>query len=744
MLSVHIYDKGIQVENHKVKILYNLSSPLEVNEQKLDTFDILLVNAADKMLVEQSEVNKMTYAIFYIDEMELARLFQDKHLLFACDSSQEKNDNFTPLRECLTKLLLANSEEDPFAKVSFQEYSYKLYLLIMNHFRISKLSLGSLSLSERFEHYIAEHFQSDLSLAKISGDFFMTPQYFSKLFKETMGVTFYKYLTAVRLDFAKNQLLDSDKTILEVALDSGFANVNAFNRAYKEKYQELPSDFKKVQRKQEVQDVKADFQVLSQLLEGQIAEQQEDNQQDLLIDVSDRKATDAYWQKVINIGDVTKLNQKRTEEQFLDFQSEMKFEYVRLKLDYPEDYNQGYSYFEEESYMDFLVRLNLKFQFVLDFREFERQESYMTYLKGLLSHFSNRYSIERLRQWRFELDYVTIFDDQKCQYYASAYQMISNLLKCYKIEESLYGPGFILGDISSFRLFMTKVKSGIIPKIDHLTFHVLPRIANKDSKDNLVFQTVTDVNYIKNQLEMVQTELDKSQHYYHIVEWRDYQPYHLWINDYTFKAASIIKNTLACLGMLEDLAWSPPLDSLLDHRNGNLTFGGEGCITQHGIKKPSFYAHSFLSRHGRDLLAFDDKALVTSSGHNISIVSHNCSPLNYRYYSQTDDNQHYRYEDYFENLEKLSLNFDIGGMKEGTYLIKTRVVNSKSGSLQDLMSKVFLDGVTTFGDSEIDYLKSQAVPSLTLSQVTVSDGHLNWQIELQANEICYSHIIYLY
>lgn len=65
MLSVHIYDKGIQVENHKIKILYNLSSPLEVNEQKLDTFDILLVNAADKMLVEQSEVNKMTYAIFY-------------------------------------------------------------------------------------------------------------------------------------------------------------------------------------------------------------------------------------------------------------------------------------------------------------------------------------------------------------------------------------------------------------------------------------------------------------------------------------------------------------------------------------------------------------------------------------------------------------------------------------------------------------------------------------------------------
>ncbi|WP_045798477.1 helix-turn-helix domain-containing protein [Streptococcus equinus] len=744
MLSVHIYDKEIEIRNRKVKILYNLSSSLEVNEHKLDMFDILLVNASDRLSVKQTEVEKMTYAIFYIDEMELARLFQDNQLLFACDSSQEKNDNFTPLRECLTKLLLANSEEDVFAKVSFQEYTYKLYLLLMNHFRISKLSLGNMSLAEKFEYYIAEHFQSDLSLAKISEDFFVTPQYFSKLFKETMGVTFYKYLTAIRLDFAKSQLLDSDKTILEIALDSGFANVNAFNRAYKERYQELPSDFKKVQTNPEVQHVKTDYQVLSQLLEGQIVEQKQDNQQSLLIDVSDRKSTNPYWQRVINIGDVTKFNQKRTEEQFLDFQSEMQFEYVRLKLNYSEEFNQHYSYFLEDSYMDFLVKLNLKFQFVIDFRDFENHSNYMSYLKCLLSHFSNRYSIERLRKWRFELDYVTIFDDQKCQSYASAYQIISLLLRHYKIEENLYGPGFTLGDISSFRLFMANVKNGIIPEIDHLTFHVLPQTTNKDNKDNIVFQTVTDVNYIKNQLEMVQTELDGAQCYYHIVEWRDYQPYHLWINDSIFKAASIIKNTLACLGMLEDLAWSVPLDSLLDCRNGGITFGGEGCVTQYGIKKPSFYAHSFLSRHGRDLLAFDDKSLVTSSGHNISIVSHNCSQLNYRYYSQTDDKQHYRYEDYFEKLENLNLTFDIRGMKEGTYLIKTRVVNSTSGSLQDLMANVFLDEVATFGDSEINYLKSKAIPSLTLSQVNVSNGNLSWQVDLQPNEICYSHIIYLY
>lgn len=744
MLKVHIYDKKVQVDRCKIKILYNLSELLEVNGRFLSAFDMLLVNANDNMTIRQREQGGMLYAIFYLDNKELSRLFRDNQLSFSCDSSQEKNDNFVPLRDCLTRLLLANSEVTSFAKVAFQEYSYKLYLLLMNHFRVSKLSLNNLSLSEQFEQYVAEHFQTELSLSKICSDFFMTPQYFSKLFKETMGVTFYKYLTAVRLEQARNLLADEDMSILQVALDSGFANINAFNRAYKEKFQELPSDYRKRQEQTEVQYIKPAFQELSHILKGQLTEEKPSCQKFLDIDVENRELVKPYWQKVINVGKVSNLNQKRIEEQFRDFQSEMHFEYARLKLEYPEDFNQNYSYYGEESYMDFLVKLNLRCQFVIDFRDWDGQSLFQDYLKGLISHLSNRYSIERLRQWRFELDYLTLFDDDKCRRYASAYQRISKLLESYGMEESLYGPGFILGDISSFRIFTTNLKKGIIPDIEHLTFHVLPNIANKDTDNNLTLQTVTDVNHIKNQLETIQSELAGESHRYHIVEWQDYQPYHPWINDSTFKAADIIKNTLACLGMLDDLAWGPPLDLLLDDRSDHLLSGGEGCVTKHGVKKPSYYAHSFLSCHGRDIIAADDYSLVTSSGHNLNVVCHNCSQLNYRYYLQEDKRQIYHYNDYFEQVKNQRLVFQFKGMKNGTYLIKTRRVNSNYGSVQDLMSKIFLDGTISFGESEIDYLKTQAVPKLTLFHSTVEDGRLELQIDLEPNEICYMHVIYLY
>ena len=144
MLKVHIYDKEVQVDRRKIKILYNLSELLEVNGRFLSAFDMLLVNANDNMTIQQSEQGGMLYAIFYLDNKELSRLFQNNQLSFSCDSSQEKNDNFVPLRDCLTRLLLANSEVASFAKVAFQEYSYKLYLLLMNHFRVSKLSLNNM------------------------------------------------------------------------------------------------------------------------------------------------------------------------------------------------------------------------------------------------------------------------------------------------------------------------------------------------------------------------------------------------------------------------------------------------------------------------------------------------------------------------------------------------------------------------------------------------------------------------
>ncbi|MCS7089438.1 MAG: AraC family transcriptional regulator [Verrucomicrobiota bacterium] len=81
--------------------------------------------------------------------------------------------------------------------------------------------------------YIREHYAQPLPLRKISGQVHLSPHYFCKLFHRTMGMTFTQYLTRVRLERAKDLLLNPALTVGEVATAVGFGSIPHFNRSFK-------------------------------------------------------------------------------------------------------------------------------------------------------------------------------------------------------------------------------------------------------------------------------------------------------------------------------------------------------------------------------------------------------------------------------------------------------------------------------------------------------------------------------
>ncbi len=196
---------------------------------------------------------------------------------------------------------------------------------------------------------------------------------------------------------------------------------------------------------------------------------------------------------------------------------------------------------------------------------------------------------------------------------------------------------------------------------------------------------------------------------------------------------------------MDSLAYASPLDLLgKEDRDGGIISGIEGLVTKHGIKKPVYYSHHFLNRQGTDFVAKDKHSFVTAQGKNISIVSHHCATLNYRYYRGVRSGDNYPYDGYFEDLPSQKLIFKLENITPGTYLIKTRLINRKSGSVQDKMAQVVLDSSSHFGDAEIAFLKAQAIPELSLSHRQTEDGRLTLSYTLEPNEIRHTHIIYLY
>ena len=68
--------------------------------------------------------------------------------------------------------------------------------------------------------------------------------YISRKFREISGMTFRNYLRYRRLAFALKELRDTERGILDIALDYGFSSHEAFTRAFREAYGVTPSEWR--------------------------------------------------------------------------------------------------------------------------------------------------------------------------------------------------------------------------------------------------------------------------------------------------------------------------------------------------------------------------------------------------------------------------------------------------------------------------------------------------------------------
>jgi AraC-like DNA-binding protein len=78
-------------------------------------------------------------------------------------------------------------------------------------------------------------------LAKRTG---LSPSYFSKRFHLITGMGMKEYLTYVRLKHAEDELISTNHSIKEIALNSGFSDSNYFKDAFRKEYGLSPRSYR--------------------------------------------------------------------------------------------------------------------------------------------------------------------------------------------------------------------------------------------------------------------------------------------------------------------------------------------------------------------------------------------------------------------------------------------------------------------------------------------------------------------
>ncbi len=92
--------------------------------------------------------------------------------------------------------------------------------------------------------YISEHYMEHIYIKELADLMGLNEQYFSRFFKRAIGKTPVEYINEVRIRRAVELLKESNDSVLEVAMASGFGNVGHFIEVFKRTTGMKPLEFR--------------------------------------------------------------------------------------------------------------------------------------------------------------------------------------------------------------------------------------------------------------------------------------------------------------------------------------------------------------------------------------------------------------------------------------------------------------------------------------------------------------------
>lgn len=218
----------------------------------LEEDDIIVINPMEGHATMLTSDNTTIFLTHLYTE-QLPPFSGSQTIFFNCQSnfSNRYTTEFSLLRYYLAssyvQLKKGTAESNLFA-----EGAYRIVCsILLNHFSNSNIPSAvpfnkkQMRQLKQILTYTNSHYKQKIRLEDLASQLSLNHTYLSYFFHKHMGISYYEYLTRIRLRQAIYLLNNTDKSIIELALESGFPDAKAFSTAFKHYFNSTPGRYRK-------------------------------------------------------------------------------------------------------------------------------------------------------------------------------------------------------------------------------------------------------------------------------------------------------------------------------------------------------------------------------------------------------------------------------------------------------------------------------------------------------------------
>lgn len=732
----NIVEQGYKGINVFLVVDGEIEIKVENSIYNLQSNDLILINNHTHYSIKSQDNNLVIR--LQIQEEFLKNLDGDYSTRrYNCNTKnveENSDNNFQPIRSALVQFVDLKLQSDVDNSLLIFGKTLELVDFIYKNFRVENTiqKIDKDVKSERFHRilrYINENFKENITLTDIAKKEFLSVYYLSRLFKEEVGFNFNEYLSGIRVEEAKNLLINTDWTINRIALESGFNSSQSFNKEFQKRYLESPGKFrKKIDSKTNSQPdvvkdiISEDDSNLTRFLNYRNTnffdmELQKEVVSKLKIDLNKLNIiTLDTGGKILNIGSFNNLNLQAARGQIKKLLKEISFEYIYFE-DYfvPGSNTEGgnflFIYKSLFNKIEFIHNINLKPIISVDVLEFIQdnpQEDVIILANTIIENFNtlSNYYGEEIGKWHLDFKNLNKIEQS----------LSINLLKTL-IKQGVKNIGISLDDncenLNEFFEF------GEVLKLEGIRFEFVSFTNDPKKGEVKKNQLEHQIENLKSTLENLNLEDVKI----FVTEFNTLAGESFEQAGVFFRASIILKIIVNSWKRGVSLSYLLNLDSASINKTAEkIEYNVLSLFLFDNIKRPVYFVLKFLEDLGSHILYRDDNFIIGKSNNTLNFLIYN-----EHYYDPV-----YSLKETYLLVEKENLSMEIEHLENGRYLVTESKLDKENGGQFDLFFSIIDNKYLS--NEVFDHIERTNYPKSKI-QVKNLEGRYTIYTELASNDI---------